>query len=106
MNLFVSVPVLFEVIAGVVLSLAIVGLLFRRIGYRRGHAEGHVEGYEQGKAATKILGAYCDVCNKVAEKFIAFKMHIVCESCFSSISANKEMKCKFCGNHVEQCSCT
>lgn len=84
--------------------------LFRRFvyrrGYRSGYADGHAVGKQEGQEVAKLKGAYCDICMKVAEKFVAFKMYVVCEGCFASISANKDMKCKFCDNPVEKCSCT
>lgn len=74
--------------------------------YRRGFNSGYAVGKKDGMEASKLVGAYCDVCRKVSPKFVAYKMFVVCEECFASISANKEMKCKFCNNPVDQCSCT
>lgn len=95
---------------GIVGALILVVYLFQRFvysrGYRSGYTDGHAIGKQEGQEIAKLKGAYCDVCQKVAEKFVAFKMHVICEACFAAISANKDMKCKFCHNSVDQCSCT
>jgi hypothetical protein len=104
------IPMTVLAYVGAAFALVLGGYLLHRLVYRRGYAVGYDEGYavgkQEGQEASKLAGAYCDVCGKVSEKFVAYKMHVVCQSCFASISSNKEMKCKFCNNHVEQCSCT
>jgi hypothetical protein len=76
----------------------VLGIFGWRIGYRRG--------LMIGKRSVQLAGGMCDICNKVAEKFYALKLYVVCDSCFKTIMANKEMKCQFCKNPVEHCSCT
>ena len=89
-------------------GLAVILFVFLayRFTYRRGYKFGYEVGKKEGQEIARLKGAYCDVCQKVAEKFVMLKMHVVCESCEAAITSNKEMKCKFCHNPVDQCSCT
>lgn len=82
------------VVAGVGLLLA---FLISLVSYRLGKAS--------GLKFAKLSGAYCDVCHTVAERFVSFKMTIVCEKCFQAIMKNKDMKCRFCQEPVEKCTC-
>jgi hypothetical protein len=104
----IPMPVLMGL--GITVAVVLAVYLFHRFVYRRGYdngyAEGHAIGKQEGQEIAKLKGAFCDVCQKVAEKFVAFKMHVICEACFSAITANKDQKCKFCNNPVENCSCT
>jgi hypothetical protein len=79
---------------GVALALFVLGAIL-----------GHLVGYRRGRAFSKLEGGYCDVCHEVSPKFVYYKMTVVCEKCFASIKNNKDMKCRFCENPLEKCTC-
>lgn len=103
-SIHIPMPILLGIV-GVLLTVGL-GWAIYFLVYRRGYKVGYAVGRQEGLEAAKLKGAYCDVCQKVAEKFVMLKMHVVCEACEMAITSNKEMKCRFCKNPVDQCSCT
>ena len=63
-------------------------------------------GFRRGRDFAKLEGAFCDVCEKVSPKFIYFRHTVMCDTCYQSVKSNKDMKCRFCNEKIEQCSCT
>lgn len=77
----------------VFLVFVLVAVLFYIIGKRR------------GQSTAKLMGGYCEVCSRVADRFYVFRGTITCERCMKAILANRDMKCRFCGNPIENCTC-
>lgn len=62
-------------------------------------------GVKRGQETAKLMGGYCEVCQRVSDRFYVFRGTITCERCMKAILSNKDMRCKFCDNPVEKCTC-
>lgn len=63
-------------------------------------------GFQRGRDHARLEGAFCDVCEKIADKFVFFRGTVMCGTCFEAVKSNKDMKCRFCEEKIEKCSCT
>jgi hypothetical protein len=62
-------------------------------------------GKRRGQEIARLMGGYCEVCQRISDKFYVFRGAITCERCMHSILSNRDMKCKFCDKPVDKCVC-